>query len=100
MLGAAGVGVGVGGRSDLELVYLDVDEAEQWRRVQTRSLTTRSLTHSATTVPMSEADLERFRQLLQPPDAAELAMTEIEAPPPGFASWEAWASERWPTSVS
>src|ERR1700680_396841 len=47
-----------------ELVYLQVDEAEQWRRIRARSLT-----DAATTFEMTKADLEPWRQIFQPPDA-------------------------------
>ena len=77
-----------------ELVYLYVDETEQWRRVQARSLT-----DAATTFEMTKADLERWRQTFQPPDATELETGEIEPPPAGFDSWEAWVVQWWPTSL-
>ena len=77
-----------------ELVYLEVEEEEQWRRVQARSLT-----DAATTFEMTSADLERWRQTFQPPDAIELETSEIDPPPAGFDSWEAWVAQWWPTSV-
>src|SRR5580698_1250440 len=58
-----------------ELVYLQVAEEEQWRRVQARSET-----DAATTFEMTKADLERWRQIFQPPDAAERESTEIDHP--------------------
>ena len=64
--------------------YLKVDEEEQRRRVQARSET-----DAATTFKMTRADLERWRQTFQLPDATELATAEIESPPAGFDSWEA-----------
>src|SRR4051812_49006750 len=82
----------VGARS--ELVYLQVDEEEQWRRVQARTLT-----EAATTFEMTKADLEGWQQSFQPPDATELETTEIEPPPAGFDSWEAWVTEWWPTCL-
>ena len=77
-----------------ELVYLQVDEEEQWRRVQARALT-----DAATTFEMTEADLERWRPIFQPPDATELGTTNIDPSPDGFDSWEAWVAQWWPTSV-
>ena len=77
-----------------ELVYLQVDEEEQWRRVQARSAT-----DAATTFEMTKADLEQWQQGFQPPDAVELESSIIDAPPTGFDSWEAWAAQWWPTSV-
>lgn len=78
-----------------ELVYLEVEEDEQWRRVEARSATA-----TETTFQMSKADLRRWKQIFQPPDATELAGGQIDPPPPGFRSWEAWVSEWWPTSLS
>ena len=77
-----------------ELVYLDVDEEEQWRRVEARSLT-----DAATTFGMTKADLQGWRQIFQPPDATELESADIDHPPAGFASWESWVAEWWPTSL-
>jgi predicted kinase len=77
-----------------ELVYLPVDEDEQWRRVQARSGA-----EAATTFEMTKAELEPWRQVFQPPDATELEGADIDPPPVGFDSWEAWATRWWPTSV-
>jgi predicted kinase len=82
----------VGGSS--ELVYLQVDEEEQWRRVQARALT-----DAATTFAMTKADLERWRPIFQPPDATELEAADLDPPPAGFDSWEAWVAQWWPTSL-
>ncbi len=82
----------VGAKS--ELVYLQVDEAEQWRRVEARSLT-----DDATTFEMTKADLEGWLQVFQPPDEAELESADIDPPPAGFESWEAWVAQWWPTSL-
>ncbi len=81
-------------RATSELVYLRVDEEEQWRRVQARSLT-----DAATTFEMTKADLEQWAQGFQPPDEIELETAEIDPPPAGFDSWEAWAAQWWPTSL-
>jgi predicted kinase len=76
-----------------ELVYLQVDEEEQWRRVQARALT-----DAATTFEMTKPDLERWRPIFQAPDATELGTTNIDPSPAGFESWEAWVAQWWPTS--
>jgi predicted kinase len=76
-----------------ELVYLEVDEAEQWRRVRDRPAT-----DGSTTFTMTRADLDEWRRIFQPPDAGELASAELDPPPEGFGSWEAWAAQWWPTS--
>lgn len=77
-----------------ELVYLPVDEEEQWRRVRARPVT-----DAAPAFAMTKADLEGWRQRFQPPDATELERADIDPPPPGFDSWEAWAANWWPTSL-
>jgi predicted kinase len=77
-----------------ELVYLEVDEEEQWRRVQARAIT-----DAATTFEMTKADLERWRPLFQPPDAIELRTADIDPPPDSFATWDDWVAQWWPTSV-
>jgi predicted kinase len=77
-----------------ELVYLPVDDEHQWRRVKARSRT-----DATTTFEMTKEDLDQWRQNFQPPDAAELVTTDLEPPPEGFASWEAWAADWWPTSL-
>jgi predicted kinase len=77
-----------------ELVYLQVDEKEQWRRVQSRPLT-----DAATTFEMTKADLDGWRQVFEPPDVAELETSTVDPPPAGFDSWEGWAAKWWPTSL-
>ena len=77
-----------------ELVYLDVDEEEQWRRVQARALT-----DAASTFEMTKADLEWWRQIFQPPDATEIGTADLDPSPAGFDSWEAWVAQWWPTSL-
>jgi predicted kinase len=77
-----------------ELVYLHVDEEEQWHRVQTRPRT-----DAATTFEMTKADLEGWRRTFQPPDATELGTAGIDPPPAGFDSWEDWVAQWWPTSL-
>ena len=77
-----------------ELVYLQVDQEEQWRRVQARAVT-----DAATTFAMTKADLEGWRTVFQPPDVTELGTAEIDPPPIGFDSWEAWVAQWWPTSL-
>jgi predicted kinase len=77
-----------------ELVYLEVEEEEQWRRVQARPLT-----DAATTFDMTKEDLEGWRKVFQPPDATELGSAEIDPPPAGFDCWEAWVAQWWPTCL-
>src|SRR4051812_31443873 len=70
-----------------ELVYLPVEPAEQWRRTQARALT-----DPTTTFAMTEADLAGWRLQFEPPDVTELEATELDAPPAGYDSWEAWVA--------
>jgi predicted kinase len=77
-----------------ELVYLQVDEEEQWRRIEARTLT-----DASTTFEMTRTDLERWRPIFQPPDASELETSHIDPPPVGFDSWEAWVVQWWPTAL-
>lgn len=77
-----------------ELVYLPVDRDEQWRRARARAVT-----DGETTFAMTEADLDRWRAAFEPPDAGELEAVEIDCPPVGFVSWEAWVVQWWPTCL-
>jgi predicted kinase len=52
-----------------ELVYLEVDEEEQWRQA-------RAMTDAGTTFEMTRADLERWRPIFQPPDATEVGTAD------------------------
>ena len=47
----------------------------------------------------TKSDLERWRQNFQPPDADELETADIDPPPEGFDSWEAWVAQWWPSSL-
>jgi predicted kinase len=77
-----------------ELVYLEIDDAEQRRRHDKRFSG-----DPTSTFPMSDEDLREFRQLFEVPDEEELRSIEIDPPPPGHASWSSWTAERWPTSL-
>ena len=77
-----------------ELVYLPVDEEEQWRRVQAHPLT-----DAGSRFQMTKVDLDRWRQTFQPPDTTELETADLDPPPSGFGSWEAWVAHWWPTSL-
>jgi predicted kinase len=59
-----------------ELVYLEIDEREQRRRIEERSTL-----QAESTFPTTDDDLRRFRQLFQVPDNAELESSEIDSPP-------------------
>ena len=75
-----------------QVVYLPVDKDVQLARVAHRQETT---PHQ--TFPMSEADLDAWREQFQVPDADELAGGEIPTPPAGWPSWGHWAADTWPS---
>jgi len=75
-----------------QVVYLPVTRDVQVARVAHRQATT-----PHRTFPMPEADLDRWREQFQAPDAAELSGGDIPDPPPGWADWPQWAADRWPS---
>jgi len=75
-----------------QVVYLPVDKDVQLARIAHRQATT---PHQ--TFPMSEADVDAWREQFQAPDAAELAGGEIPGPPQGWPGWREWAVWHWPT---
>ena len=75
-----------------QLVYLPVDKDVQLARIAHRQETAPDQTF-----PMSEADVDAWRQQFQVPDAAELEGGEIPAPPAGWAGWPEWAADHWPS---
>jgi predicted kinase len=78
-----------------QVVYLPVDKDVQLARIAHRQETT---PHQ--TFPMSEADLDAWRQQFQVPDAAELDGGEIPTPPAGWPSWPEWAVDKWPSCTN
>src|SRR5215469_13725922 len=74
------------------VVYLPVDMDVQLARIAHRQETTPHLTF-----PMSEADVDAWREQFQVPDAAELDGGAIPAPPAGWPGWPQWAADHWPT---
>src|SRR5438477_40468 len=46
---------------------------------------------------MTEADLDRWREQFQVPDAAELGAGKVPGPPAGWPGWLEWAADRWPS---
>jgi len=77
-----------------ELVYLEIDQAEQRRRRDRRTAHEPALSFDIT-----DEDLADYRRRFAPPDVAELSGTELDSPPVGYSSWSSWASEWWPTSM-
>ena len=49
------------------------------------------------TFPMTEAEVDRWREQFQVPDAAELRGGEVPGPPTGWPGWPEWAADRWPS---
>jgi predicted kinase len=75
-----------------QLIYLPVDKNVQLARIAHRQETT---PHQ--TFPMSEADVDAWREQFQVPDAAELGGGESPAPPAGWPGWPEWAVDHWPS---
>jgi predicted kinase len=75
-----------------QVIYLPVD-----RDVQIARIAHRQATEPHQTFPMSEADVDQWREQFQVPDAAELSGGEIPGPPPGWPAWAQWAADHWPS---
>ncbi|HEY3753140.1 MAG TPA: ATP-binding protein [Pseudonocardiaceae bacterium] len=75
-----------------EVTYLPVDKTVQLARIAHRQETT---PHQ--TFPMSEADVDAWREQFQVPDAAELDGGQIPDPPAGWSDWPEWATDHWPS---
>jgi hypothetical protein len=71
------------------MIYLPID-----RNVQLARIAHRQATVPYQTFPMSEADLDLWREQFRVPDAAELGDGEIPSPPAG---WPGWAADHWPS---
>ncbi|MFI1485507.1 AAA family ATPase [Streptomyces sp. NPDC020747] len=81
--------------AECQVVYVSVDKDVQLARIAHRQATT---PHQ--TFPMSEADVDQWREQFQVPDAAELDGGEIPSPPtgwPGWPGWSEWAVDHWPS---
>lgn len=78
--------------AEFELVYLPVDRATQLERIQRRWA---HMPHE--TFPVTVTELDYWRALFEMPEAAELAGIQLPGPPPGWATWGAWAQDRWPS---
>ncbi|MHA6760981.1 P-loop nucleotide/nucleoside kinase family protein [Streptacidiphilus sp. PAMC 29251] len=80
-----------------QVVYVPVDKEVQLARIALRQAT-----EPHQTFPMSEADVDRWREQFQVPDATELNGGELDggeipAPPAGWPGWPEWAVDHWPT---
>ena len=74
-----------------EVVYLPVDPVSQWQRISQRWMATPHLTF-----PITQGELDAWREQFEEPTAAELAGTWPD-PPSGCPSWWDWAAQRWPS---
>jgi predicted kinase len=79
--------------AEYQMVYLDVDEEEQHRRIVQRIGT-----NSGSTYAITPEELRQYNSQFQIPDSGELNDVAVGAPPVGHASWTSWAAQRWPTS--
>jgi len=79
-------------RASSQVVYLPVDKDVQLTRIAHRQATT---PHQ--TFPMTDAEVDAWREQFQVPDAAELDGSEIPGPPTGYPGWLEWASDHWPS---
>ncbi|BEL06654.1 hypothetical protein Q0Z83_048450 [Actinoplanes sichuanensis] len=77
--------------ADCVIDYLPVD-----REVQLARIAHRQATEPSTTFPMSETEVDLWREQFQAPDQAELCGGEIPAAPEGWSDWLAWAIDHWP----
>lgn len=74
------------------LEYMPVDPETQRARIAHRWST-----GPEGAFPMSDADLARWRELFEEPDATELDGHHIGDPPAGWPSWQGWSADRWPS---
>lgn len=75
-----------------ELHHLDLSERERRARSERRWSERPSVTFQ-----MTDEDHDRFLALFRAPTSDELAGKALPHAPPGFESWPAWATYRWPT---
>lgn len=78
----------------VDLVYMEVD-----RRVQQRQRDHRQANSPHTTIPMSDELLASYQSKFEVPAEDELTGSADDPPPAGFGTWEAWAADRWPSSM-
>ena len=80
----------------VELRYFELTPTEQRDRLDRR------LTDAShTTWHMSEEELAAWAARFDVPTAGELDGSEpVDAPPPGFATWDEWRAGRWPASIA
>jgi predicted kinase len=74
------------------VVYLPVDRETHLTRNLHREASTPDQTF-----PVSEAEADRWRDMFEVPDVAELDGTDLPDPPVGWPGWFEWAANRWPS---
>ena len=80
----------------VELLHTELEASEQRRRLEQRQS---SAPH--TTWPMSADELEGWAASFDAPTAGEVDGSEpVDQPPAGFATWDAWRADRWPSSTT
>jgi predicted kinase len=80
----------------VEIRYFELTPAEQRRRIDQRQA---QAPH--TTWPMSDEQLTGWAANFETPTAGELDGSEpLDEPPAGFATWDEWRGQRWPSSTS
>lgn len=78
--------------ADCTVIYLAVDEVIQHQRISERYDQTAEHTFVVTA-----AELALYRTQFEVPDDREIAGASMDPPPADWASWSAWASDRWPS---
>ena len=81
--------------ASFELVYLEVDENENVRRLNERPTGA-----EVATFVISTDDLAQYRDIFQVPTLEELKLETLDNPPLGFDDWDSWAHDRWPSLTS
>ena len=74
-----------------DLIYLPVDRETQLRRITQRWAATPQETY-----PITAAEVDVWREQFEEPNQAE-AIGSVADAPHSWASWLAWAQERWPS---
>jgi predicted kinase len=75
-----------------QVVYLPVDRETQLARISHRQASTPDQTF-----PISEAETDRWREMFEVPDTAELNDGKLPDQPAGWSGWLEWAAARWPS---
>src|SRR5256885_7993 len=90
------VPMGGDGGATAEMCYFELTRGEQRRRVDRRHTEEPHVTWH-----MSEEELTEWAAGIDIPTSGELDGSEpVDGPPAGFASWDDWRRDRWPSSNS